>query len=332
MQKKEGNAKHGAVPRTCGGDPKQPIGYRIATVFAALLFIAGAGILLYPTISNLWNTFIQRQLISSYSDTVNEYTDEELEEMWEEAYAYNEAHGESNIYADEFNDAFEEEEQDLDSEWADEVYPSEHMENSEYWKVLNPNGDGIMGYISIPKINIDIPIYHGTPETILKYGAGHMCGSNLPIGGEGNHAVLAAHRGLPSAKLFSDLNKLEEGDAFYLSILDETFAYEVDQILPMVEMDDADTLFNATTNVEGEDYVTLFTCTPYGVNTHRLLVRGHRIPYVEEEIEEEDNSVVRMLKDYYLVFLIAGIIITITGICIIRHMSKRKAKKSQEDF
>ena len=145
-----------------------------------------------------------------------------------------------------------------------------------------------MGIVEIPKIDVELPIYHTTDEEVLQIGAGHLEGSSLPVGGESTHAVISAHRGLPSAKLFTDLDQMAEGDVFYLHILDETLAYEVDQILPMVDKDDTEALTEALAIEEGKDYVTLFTCTPYGVNTHRLLVRGVRTEYNGEEERPED--------------------------------------------
>ena len=148
------------------------------------------------------------------------------------------------------------------------------LKNTDYWKVLNVEDNGVMGYLSIPKINIKLAIYHGTGDDVLQTGVGHLNGTKLPIGGESNHAVLAAHRGLPSARLFTDIDQMEAGDKFYIHVLDEVLAYQVDQILPMVDKDDHETLQNALKIEDGKDQVTLFTCTPYGVNSHRLLVRG----------------------------------------------------------
>ena len=177
-----------------------------------------------------------------------------------------------------------------------------------------------MGYLSIPKINIRLGVYHGTAENVLQTGIGHLDGTKLPIGGESTHSVLAAHRGLPSARLFTDVDQLERGDRFYIHILDEILAYEVDQILPMVDKDDMDTLSEALQITEGEDYVTLFTCTPYGVNSHRLLVRGTRVPYEgEEEIASTPvDTMLKAVQNYYMLYLIMGLSVTLLVILIMK--------------
>ncbi|MCD7894104.1 MAG: class C sortase [Erysipelotrichaceae bacterium] len=274
---------------------------KYANILFGLLFLIGFGILVYPTVADEWNTYRQSKLISSYESTVVDSNEDVLEEEWNKAYSYNESIEETNVYKDAF-----------DSE--------ETMEDSTYWSVLNINNDGVMGYISIPKINIEIPIYHGTSSEVLEKGAGHMSGSQLPIGGVSNHAVIAAHRGLPSAKLFTDIDQLEIGDKFYITILDETLAYEVDQIVTL-DKDDIKGLSEALATIEGEDYVTLFTCTPYGVNSHRLLVRGSRVEYVE--VETQDN-VITTIKKYYMICLIAGMIVTFIVIMILYVKFKKK--------
>ncbi len=187
-----------------------------------------------------------------------------------------------------------------------------------------------MGYISIPKINIKLAIYNGTDDSVLETGIGHMEGTDLPVGGEGNHTVLAGHRGLSSARLFTDLDQLEIGDRFYLYILDDILAYEVDQILPMVDKDDYDTLLDALAPVEGEDYVTLYTCTPYGVNTHRLLVRGHRVPYEGETESTPMAAVLQAIRDYYMLYLLMGLAVTALVILAVRLISRRKAGRVDE--
>jgi len=235
---------------------------KLSSFFFGLLFLAGFGILAYPTISNQWNTYRQSKLISDYDTAIDKMEEEDFTEAWEEAKAYNRTFLQNSITTDVFG-----------------INDSDDITDTEYWKVLNVTGSGIMGYITIPKINIKLSIYHGTAEDVLNTGVGHMNGTKLPIGGESSHSVLSAHRGLPSAKLFSDIDQLEKGDRFYLHILDEDLAYEVDQIFPMIDKEDYDALEEAVKVEEGQDYVTLFTCTPYGVNSHRLLVRGHRVPY-----------------------------------------------------
>lgn len=189
-----------------------------------------------------------------------------------------------------------------------------------------------MGYLSIPKIHIRLAIYHGTQEKVLQTGIGHLNGTKLPIGGEGTHSVLAAHRGLPSARLFTDVDQLSQGDRFYIRVLDETLAYEVDQILPMVDKDDMDTLQEALKIEEGQDYVTLFTCTPYGVNSHRLLVRGTRVPYEGEE-ETAGTPVDTMLKavqNYYMLYLILGLSVTMLVILFMKFLFRPRKKAGEK--
>ena len=274
-----------------------------------LLFLVGFGILSYPTISNQWNTYRQSRLISTYEETVAQMEPADYSREWERARDFNDTFTKNNLYGDAFGAS----EGDLT--------------DTEYWNVLNAAGDGVMGYLSIPKINIRLGVYHGTGEDVLQTGVGHLDGTKLPIGGESTHSVLAAHRGLPSARLFTDVDQLERGDRFYLHILDEIFAYEVDQILPMVDKDDTETLEEALQIVEGEDYVTLFTCTPYGVNSHRLLVRGTRVHYEgEEEVESTPvDSMIRAVQNYYMLYLILGLSITLLVILVMRYLLRPRA-------
>ena len=291
---------------------------KLLNVVFALMFLAGFLVLAYPTISDQWNTYRQSRLISSYEETVSGMEPEDFSEEWEKAEAFNDTLTENNIYGDVFT--------------GDE----EDLEDTEYWTVLNAAGDGVMGYISIPKINVRLSIYHGTSEQILQTGVGHLDGTKLPIGGESTHCVLAAHRGLPSARLFTDIDQLERGDRFYIHILDEVLAYEVDQILDMVDKDDMDTLSSAMAITEGEDHVTLFTCTPYGVNSHRLLVRGVWVPYEgEEEVTATPvETMVRAVQNYYMLYLILGLSVTLLVILILRFLIRPRGRASrgrQED-
>ena len=187
-----------------------------------------------------------------------------------------------------------------------------------------------MGYLTIPKIGVKLAIYHGAAEDILQTGVGHIKGSKLPIGGETNHSVLAAHRGLPSAKLFTDIDQLMKGDMFFIHIMDQTFAYQVCEIYDMIDKDDSDTLSEALALQEGKDLVTLFTCTPYGVNSHRLLVQGIRVDYVEE-MEEEPTTVpeamLESVQNYYMIYLILGLSVTFLIIIIMKVILRRKPKK-----
>ena len=285
---------------------------RISSILFGLLFLLGFGILAYPTVSNQWNNYRQSRLISNYDTAVSEMTEEDFEEAWAAARSYNATFKENSILTDVFG--------------IDE--PDAKIKDTEYWKVLNVAGDGIMGYLTIPKINVRLSIYHGTAEDVLQTGVGHLNGTKLPVGGEGNHSVLSAHRGLPSAKLFTDIDQLEKKDRFYLHILNEDMAYEVDQILPMVDKDDFDTLQDAMKIEEGQDQVTLFTCTPYGVNSHRLLVRGHRVPYDGELESTPVESMVQAIQNYYMLYLFLGLGVVILAILAMRYRMKRAGRRA----
>ena len=187
---------------------------------------------------------------------------------------------------------------------------NKESEKSAYNQVLNVNRDGIMGYLSIPEINLKLAIYHGTSDDVLQTGIGHMNGSKLPIGGESTHCVLAAHRGLPSAELFTNIDQLQTGDKFYIHVLDQVLAYKVDQILPMVDKNDQKTLKEALSIHEGQDEVSLFTCTPYGVNSHRLIVRGHRVAYSEKKIQNEEKNNSSSMHTRYGLWVFVGLSVT----------------------
>lgn len=283
----------------------------ILTIAMILLFLAGLSLLLYPFVANQWNNYRQQRLISSYEDTVarkEEAGEIDYDAEWAKAQAYNEALLPS-ILPDSFAVA----------EASDE--PDE-----EYLSCLNLTGDGMMGMVEIPKIDVNLPIYHTTSEEVLEKAAGHLEGSSLPVGGESTHAVISAHRGLPSASLFTDLDQLEEGDHFLIHVLDDTLCYEVDQIL-VVEPKETESLAVE----EGEDLVTLLTCTPYGVNSDRLLVRGHRVPYVPEEVEEEQANAPfgTSLHTNYLLWVAAGLAVTAAFIGYLSYRErKRQGKKS----
>jgi len=284
---------------------------KISTFLFGLLFLTGFGILIYPTVSDQWNTYRQNQLISSYETRVSDLTEEDFTEEWNKANAFNAALAQNNLYGDVFGE------------------DGTDIKTTEYWKILNVAGDGVMGYLSIPKINIKLAIYHGTADDVLQTGVGHLNGTKLPVGGESTHSVLAAHRGLPSARLFTDIDQMKKGDMFYIHVLDETLAYQVDEILDMVDKDDRETLDKVLQIQQGKDQVTLFTCTPYGVNSHRLLVRGTRVPYNGEE-EMETSAVDSMLKsvqNYYMLYLILGLSVTLLIILLMRFMFKVKDRK-----
>ena len=283
---------------------------KIANILFGILFLIGFGILIYPTVSDQWNTYRQNQLISSYESQVSDLTEEDFTDEWKKAEAFNSNLTQNNLYGDVFG----EDEKDI--------------RTTEYWKVLNVAGDGVMGYLSIPKINIKLAVYHGTADDVLQTGVGHLNGTKLPIGGERTHSVLAAHRGLPSARLFTDIDQMKKGDMFYIHVLDEILAYQVDEILDMVDKDDRETLDKALQIEQGKDQVTLFTCTPYGVNSHRLLVRGTRVPYNgEEEVETTVvDSMLKSVQNYYMLYLILGLSVTLLIILLMRYLFKRKSR------
>ena len=225
----------------------------LSTILLVFILLIGLSLLLYPSVSDYWNSFHQTRAIATYAENVAKLDNNQYDHLWEEARAYNEALPfRSNPY-----------------------YLSEEQK-AQYESLLDVSGLGVMGYIEIPEIDVSLPIYHGTEESVLQIAVGHLEWSSLPVGGMSTHCVLSGHRGLPSAKLFTNLDKLREGDTFLLRVLDEVLTYEVDQIL-IVEPQEIDAL----KIVEGKDYCTLVTCTPYGVNTHRLLVRGHRVENAE---------------------------------------------------
>lgn len=215
------------------------------------ILIIGLSLLLYPTVSDYWNSFHQSEAVAGYVQKVQDMGQDKKDKMLADAKAYNQT-------------------------LAKGIMPDLNLSNAEksvYNKTLDVTGTGIMAYVDIPKINTTLPIYHGTDDAILQVAVGHIPGTSLPVGGKGTHAVISGHSGLPSAKLFTDIDRLVDGDTFMIHVLDETLTYEVDQILTVLPDD-----VSALAIDPNQDYVTLVTCTPYGVNSHRLLVRGHRIP------------------------------------------------------
>ena len=224
------------------------------TAFLVLLLLAGVSLLLYPSLSDYWNSMHQTRAIASYAETVSQLDTAQYDEMWKAAQNYNRSLAQRET-----------------------AFALTGEQKAAYESLLDVSGLGVMGYIVIPEIDCSLPIYHGTEESVLQVAVGHLEWSNLPVGGEGTHCVLSGHRGLPSAKLFTNLDKLAVGDTFLLRVLDEVLTYEVDQIL-IVEPEQVDALGI----MPGEDYCTLVTCTPYGINTHRLLVRGHRVENTPE--------------------------------------------------
>lgn len=281
---------------------------KLNIIFVILFFLVGLSLLLYPLVANEWNNYRQKRLISNYESAVTQAADTiDYEEEWKKAHDYNEALLPS-ILPDSFAIAAAEE--------VDEVYLS----------CLNITGNEVMGYVEIPKIDIKLPIFHGTEEDVLEQGAGHLEGSSLPVGGENTHAVISAHRGLPSASLFTDLDLLKKGDHFLLYILDDILCYEVDQI-SVVEPKETEAL----SVIDGEDLVTLLTCTPYGVNSHRLLVRGHRVEYMPDVVKEEEAGVfgAASIHTNYLLWVIIGLGVTAVFIMLL-YLYDRKTRKSLE--
>lgn len=225
-----------------------------STIVLIFIFIMGLSLMLYPSFADWWNSFHQSRAVASYVEQVANMDDEQYEQIWNAAWDYNQSLLErpnSFLLSDE--------------------------QKAKYQELLNLGDNGIMGYIEIPKIDVTLPVYHGTDEAVLQIAVGHLEWTSLPVGGESSHCVVSGHRGLPSARLFTDLDQLEAGDTFLLRILDEVLTYEVDQIKIVEPHVTEDLLI-----VEGEDLCTMVTCTPYGINTHRLLVRGHRIENAEE--------------------------------------------------
>ena len=277
------------------------------TIFLFILMIVvGLGIILYPLISNQLSKMNYQKVIDNYQNTVHQKKNSQNEQFINEARAYNHALTSTNIV---------------------DVFQNPKSESSnEYLSILNINNNGMMGYISIPKIDVRIPIYHGTSSDILQKGVGHLEGSSFPVGGENTHAILSAHRGLPSSRLFTDLDQLEEGDVFYIYILDQVFAYQVNQVL-VTEPSETDAL----RIVDGKDYVTLVTCTPYAINTHRLLVRGERIEYNSDTEAQVavDKSLSTADIILYVSLFVAIVFIIIAIVALIRY-KKKKGKNRQE--
>ncbi len=280
----------------------------LLTILIILLFAAGIGFLLYPTVSDLWNRYRNSQLIGDYTDEVQTVSAQDLSAEWERAYAYNEA-----LLPCVLPDSFA-------------IAESAEVPDPEYMACLNIAGDEMMGYVEIPKINVKLPIYHTTSEEVLQKGAGHLMGSSLPVGGESTHAVIAAHRGLANEKMFTDLDKVEIGDHFLLHILDDTLYYEVDEI-DVVNPQETEALSVVT----GQDLVTLMTCTPYGVNTQRLLVRGHRVANEEEAAAAAENEGTRRAFGIPVwVWLLCGIVLTVVLVIIIYRVMNRELHPGSE--
>ena len=277
---------------------------RAFTLILVAAMLVGIGLLSYPTLSDYWNSFHQSRAVMSYAEHVSDMNAEEYERLLSEARVYNERFAQDGL------------------DW--------HMteeDRAEYESILNVDGNGIMGYIKIPKIDVMLPVYHGTAENVLQTSIGHLESSSLPVGGESTHCLLSGHRGLPSARLFTDLDQLREGDTFTITVLNDTLTYEVDHTW-IIEPEDLTHL-----QIEkGEDLCTLITCTPYGINTHRLLVRGHRIPnadggamVVADAIQIRPVFIAPFLAIPILVLLLIGMLISTS-------LNRQKARNYKADY
>ena len=274
----------------------------ISTIFIILIFLVGLGFISYPTVSNLWNQAHQSRAIATYSKQVEKLDDSENKKMLKAARKYNKSLLKKSDH-----------------------WKLSKKDKKKYESLLDVSGTGIMGYIEVSKIDCSLPIYHGTDEGALQIAIGHLEGSSLPVGGKSTHCVLSGHRGLPSARLFTDLDQMEEGDIFILNILGRKLAYEVDQIKVVLPEEMSDLEIE-----EGKDLCTLVTCTPYGINTHRLLVRGHRTEYVEKKVEEEQKEVQTKKTDIRLMIAGgAGVLILLIIIIVIVIKRRRKRRNQQ---
>lgn len=273
---------------------------RLMTLLIVVVFVAGLSFLLYPTVSNLWNQAHQSRAIATYTEQVEKLDDSSNKEMLKVARKYNK---ELLKKADHWK--------------------LSKKDKKKYESLLDVSGTGIMGYIEVPKIDCSLPIYHGTDEGALQIAIGHLEGSSLPVGGKSSHCVLSGHRGLPSARLFTDLDQMEEGDTFILNILGHKLAYEVDQIKVVLPEEMSDLEIQ-----EGKDLCTLVTCTPYGINTHRLLVRGHRVKYVETKVQEQ-KEVSKSKTDIRPVIAGAAAGVVVLFIIIFAVKCRRKHRNQQ---
>lgn len=270
------------------------------TIILVLVFMIGLSLLLYPVVSDYWNSLHQSRVIVSYEEKVAEISAEEDEAYWNDAKAYN---------------------QELFQNTNRFIMTDE--EKAEYNSLLNITGSGVMGYIEIPAIQVSLPLYHGTGEAVLQVGVGHLEGTSLPVGGESTHTALSGHRGLPSSKLFSDLDKVQVGDTFLLHINGRTLAYEVDQLMVVLPEE-----VESLSIEEGKDYCTLITCTPYGINSHRILVRGARADY-EKGLELRITADAYQLDPVFVTPFVAAPLLTLLFIWVL--LSTRRNGRSKRD-
>lgn len=278
---------------------------KLNNIVIILIFVAGLSLLVYPFVANKWNSYRQDCLISNYEKIVSQKSASiDYDAEMKKAKAYNDALA-PHILPDSFIKA-----------------ENQKSEDKSYTSALNLAGDGIMGIVEIPKIGVKLPIYHTTSEEVLSKAAGHLEGSSLPVGGKDTHAVISAHRGLPSATLFTDLDQVKKGDHFLVHILNKTLCYEVDSIVE-TEPDDTSSLAVQ----EGKDLVSLLTCTPYGVNTQRLIVTGHRVSYNKSVVNKEKKNGFTSLHTNYLLWVIVGLAVTGGFIFILYKKDKKMRSK-----
>ena len=280
---------------------------KIVKVFRGVGYLIAFSLILYPVVSNYVNQLHSTTIATDYEQEVSHLSENLENEMIEQAREYNKSLIGISSFIDPFSDT-----EGIQTE--DDVYNN----------LLKIDDTKMMGYIDIPKIDIVLPIYHGTSESVLQSGVGHLPNTSLPVGGESSHAVLSGHRGLANAKIFTDLNKMEVGDVFYIKVLHHTFAYQVDQILTVLPSET-----DALQIEKGKDYVTLVTCTPYAVNTHRLLVRGTRIPYEEAKNVDEEVGLHRTIP-FYMIILIGGIAAVVIIWIGTKIYSRRKEKVREQ--
>ena len=273
----------------------------LSTILLIVALLAGVSLLLYPSVSDYWNSLHATQVVSNYAQQVQTMDRSRYETMWNDAVAYNRS---------------------LLTRSTD--FALTDAQKRQYDALLNVDETGIMGYLEIPALEVTLPIYHGTDDSVLQVGAGHIEWSSLPTGGESTHCVLSGHRGLPSARLFSDLDQLVAGDTFVIRVLDEVMTYEVDQIL-IVEPTDV----SALTVEDGKDLCTLVTCTPYGVNSHRLLVRGHRVENASEAIRVTSDAV--QIEPLIVAPLVAMPLLLALLILLLLPHSKKKSHGGTDD-
>ena len=301
------NKKTGLKSSSTGGVKERLAGWikeRAVTLILFGVLFLGIGLIAYPTFADYWNSFHQTRAVASYAEKVADMNAEDYEKILDSAREYNQRLARRGI------------------QW---VLSDEQRE--EYIKQLDISGTGVMGYIKIPKIDVMLPVYHGTDEGVLQISIGHLEQSSLPVGGETSHCMMSGHRGLPSARLFTDLDKLKEGDTFTMTILNETLTYEVDHIW-IVEPSDLSHLVLE----DGKDYCTLITCTPYGINSHRLLVRAHRIENINGDAMVVADAI-QIRPVYIAPFLaIPILILLLIYVLISTGMKKRNARNLKDDY